>query len=84
MKLVINATYGGYRLSETAQRFLGPEARQMPRDDPRLVQYVEKFGADYDSCLRVMEIPDDVNWYIDDYDGYETVREGRTWTWEGN
>ena len=30
--------------------------------------------------LRIVDIPDDVNWYIDDYDGIETVREHhRTW-----
>ena len=53
------------------------------RDDPALVQTVEEMGeganGDY-ADLRVADIPDDVSWYIDDYDGIETIRENhRTW-----
>ena len=30
--------------------------------------------------LRIADVPDDIEWYIDDYDGIETVREvHRTW-----
>ena len=53
------------------------------RDDPILVQVVEEMAeaADGDfSELRIAEVPDGVDWYIDDYDGVETVREvHRTW-----
>ena len=53
------------------------------RTDPALVQVVEEMGTDADgdqAQLRIVDIPDDVNWYIDDYDGIETVREHhRTW-----
>lgn len=57
--------------------------RAIPRDDPALVQVVEelgkKAGGDY-SDLRVVEIPDDVSWEIDEYDGMEHVAEShRTW-----
>lgn len=32
------------------------------------------------AALKVVEIPDDVDdWYIDEYDGRESIREGRTW-----
>jgi hypothetical protein len=53
------------------------------RTDPALVQVVEELGnaanGDY-AELRIVDIPDDVNWYIDEYDGIETVREHhRTW-----
>jgi len=55
----------------------------LERDDPILVQVVEEMGeaADGDmSELRIADIPDDVLWYIDEYDGVETVREiHRTW-----
>lgn len=53
------------------------------RDDSALVQTVEELGAAADgdyAQLRVVDIPDDVKWYIDDYDGIETVREvHRSW-----
>lgn len=55
----------------------------LDRDDPVLVQVVEELGKranDSYSNLRIAEVPDGVNWYIDDYDGIETVREvHRTW-----
>lgn len=32
------------------------------------------------SHIEIVEIPDDIKWYIDDYDGFEIVREEhRTW-----
>jgi len=53
------------------------------RDDPILVQVVEEMGeaANSDmSELRIADVPDDVIWYIEDYDGVETVSEvHRTW-----
>ena len=53
------------------------------RDDPLLVQVVEELGekADGDHAkLRIADVPDDVIWYIDEYDGSETVSEvHRTW-----
>ena len=53
------------------------------RDDPALVQAVEELGDAADgeyASLRIANVPDDVKWYIDDYDGRETVREEhRSW-----
>ena len=58
-------------------------ARDIPRDDPALVQVVEEMGraADGDCArLEVVEIPDDVAWHIEEYDGNEHVAEDhRTW-----
>ena len=58
-------------------------ARAIPRDDPALVQVVEEMGraADGDCArLEVVEIPDDVAWHIEEYDGNEHVAEDhRTW-----
>jgi hypothetical protein len=48
------------------------------RDDPALVQMVEELGkaaADNFAELRIAEVPDDVKWYIDEYDGQEWVAE---------
>lgn len=57
--------------------------REIARDDPVLVQVVEEMGNDANGrCadLRVIEIPDDVNWEIEEYDGKEWVAEvHRTW-----
>ena len=53
------------------------------RNDPVLVQVVEQLGkaawGDY-SELKVVEVPDGVDWYIDEYDGKERVAEThRVW-----
>ncbi len=57
--------------------------RDLCRDDPLLIEIVEKLGeeANGDSAeLRIVEIPEDVNWYIEEYDGSEWVAERhRTW-----
>lgn len=57
--------------------------RGIPRNDPALAQVVEELGAEADgeyAELQVVEIPDNVNWEIEDYDGYEHVAEcHRTW-----
>lgn len=55
----------------------------IPRDDPALVQVVEELGERANGrCaqLAVAEIPDDVKWEIDEYDGNERIAEShRTW-----
>lgn len=59
-------------------------SREIPRDDPALVQTVEELGDVANGrCadLKVVEIPDDVQWCIDEYDGLEHVAEvHRTWS----
>lgn len=137
MKIVINACFGGFCLSEQAIRLyaerkgltLHPEAgkfglvtywtvsaerrpqplpepwhsnpiearvaynkaysesmlydRDIPRNDPDLVAVVESIGdAASGRCasLKVVEIPDGVEWVIEEYDGNETIAEAhRTW-----
>lgn len=53
------------------------------RNDPLLIQVVEEMGDNASnrfSALKVVEIPDDVEWQIDEYDGLEWVAEKhRTW-----
>lgn len=58
--------------------------RDILRNDPALVQVVEALGeaaaGDY-SNLQVVEIPDDVLWHIEEYDGMEQVAENhRVWS----
>lgn len=59
-------------------------SRDFKRDDPVLVQVVEQLGKDADgfcASLKVVEIPDDVEWHINEYDGSEHIAENhRTWS----
>jgi len=58
--------------------------RNIERDDPYLVKTVLELGDRSDgkySKLKVVEIPGDVDWEIDEYDGKEWVAEKhRTWS----
>jgi hypothetical protein len=53
------------------------------RDDPRLVQVVEELGAaagESYATLKIVEIPEDVDWVLMEYDGSEWIAEAhRTW-----
>ena len=55
----------------------------LKRDDTDLVAVVEELGEGANTIfseLEVVEIPDDINWYIDNYDGIETIHEvHRSW-----
>lgn len=56
----------------------------LERNDPILVRVVEELGSDKASgtCskLEVVEIPDGVQWVIEEYDGMERVAEAhRSW-----
>ena len=89
MKVVINACYGGFGLSEEAYKFLGLKWDKYgydfcdDRTNPKLVECVEKLGkkANGQSAeLKVVEIPDGIDWELDEYDGIEHIAEKhRTW-----
>ena len=84
-KIVINVCYGGFHLSEEARAKLNTDyADKLERDNPKLVAIVEEMGIKaangYLSELKIVEIPADVEWTIQDYDGVEWVCEKhRTW-----
>ena len=91
MKIVINREFGGFGLSEDAleeycerKGIMDIFVHQIPRDDPILVEVVESMGSNADgrySLLKVVEVPDEVDWYIEEYDGVEWVAERhRTWS----
>lgn len=92
MKIVINDEHGGFGLSKKAYEFLGMQwdgyghgdKYDDDRSNPKLVNCIEALGRKangYCSHLKVVEIPDDVKWQIEEYDGLEWVAEKhRTWT----
>jgi hypothetical protein len=59
------------------------EDRVIPRNDPALVEVVEKLGEaanGFAANLKTVEIPEDVDWCIEENDGREWVSEKhRTW-----
>lgn len=67
--------------NEVDNQFIGEY--DFERDDPALVQAVEELGEKANGPhaeLKVVSIPDDVQWYIYEYDGIESVHEEhRTW-----
>jgi len=80
--------------SVTIMRDFGSEIDKIPndaywsdgdleRDDPLLIQVINEFGEEANgkfACLSIIEIPDDVEWQIDEYDGWETIHEKhRSW-----
>lgn len=99
MKVVINTCYGGFHLSKRAVDFLGkgwneygPKDRILSirreewRTNVDLVECIEKLGADGSgtySKLIIVDIPDDVVFYIEDYDGIETIHETHR-VWDGS
>ena len=91
MKIVINAHTGGFSLSDSAvalyQELTGEllecQGRLLCRDDPKLVAAVETLGFDANgdyANLKIVEVPDDVIWTINEYAGSEWIAEHhRTW-----
>ncbi len=93
-KIVINKCFGGFSLSVKAMK-LYHELKGIPleelfydrcidRDDPILVRVVEELGKEASGSyarLKIVEIPDDIEWEIDEYDGQEWVSERhRRWS----
>lgn len=71
-------------IEELGQKHYSGFLRDVRRDDPLLVEAVEALGEAADgsmASLTVVEIPDDVKWQIEEYDGMEWVAEThRTWS----
>ena len=95
MKIVINVSYGGFGLSEKAVELYETLAGMptdehlkhtgfLGRDDPILIQVVEQLGKlaeDALAELKIVEIPNGIEWQIEEYDGKEWVAEcHRTWS----
>jgi hypothetical protein len=92
-KVVINTCHGGFGLSAAAESKyrelagiadLDFHSSGIPRDDEHLIAVVELMGRAADGGyaeLKIVDVPDDVNWYVEEYDGRERVAE-RHRTWE--
>ena len=90
MDIVINACFGGFGLSDPAmERYCEIKGIAMevsvriPRNDPALVQVVRELGDAVNgqmARLAIVWIPDEVQWTIENHDGFEYVAEvHRTW-----
>jgi hypothetical protein len=90
MKIVINTRHGGFGLSKEALALFNERSGavvtydfNIVRNDPILVEIVEQLGeAAYGDFakLKVVDIPDDVQWTVGEYNGAEWIAEKhRTW-----
>ena len=85
MKVIYNACFGGFGFSKKAKRFFQKNnvedadflTFEEERTNPIRVKYVEEHSdeaSDEYAELKIAEVPDDVtDWWIDEYDGFETV-----------
>jgi hypothetical protein len=91
-KVIINACYGRFSLSEKALKLYASRRKpDMPpmgqfgsidqigdRVNPILIDVIEELEEQANtenSSLKIVEIPDDVKWYIEDRDGWEHIAE---------
>jgi hypothetical protein len=89
IKVAINAGWGGFGLSEEALKALTCQhdhnySRTDNRDCTELVRVIEELGERAGTkyaALKIVEIPCDVEWHIEEYDGRESVAENhRSWS----
>lgn len=86
MKVIINTDYGGFGLSKKAFDMYRERAgidtidrtkcHEEYRDDPIMLSIVEELGEDANdslSDLKIVEIPDEYDYSISEYDGWESV-----------
>ena len=89
-KIVINRCYGGFGLSTEAEELYKKLSGKkevwdfrLKREDKFLIEVVEKLGEKASgrfSELKIVKIPDDVEYVIEQYDGIEWIAEKhRTW-----
>jgi hypothetical protein len=94
MKIAINVCHGGFDLSTEGLELYKKNANvpnhlkllawDIPRNDENLIAVIEELHCESwgkFSELKVVEIPDDVEWEVGDYDGCEWVAEKhRKWS----
>lgn len=96
---MLNRCYGGFSLSQKVKQLYKEATSEISkpknwhmdtdvrRDDPVLIQIIEKLGVEHAgggfAKLKIIEIPDDIphdGWIVQDYDGMEWVAEKhRVW-----
>ncbi len=70
---------------EVRKSFMDSYCRDIPRDDPLLLKVVDSMGqAAAGQCCKIgiVEIPRDVSWHVEEYDGFEHVAQDHR-TWQG-
>lgn len=92
MKILINNCYGGFHFSEEfAQEYINRTGVDIDlysydlRSDAMIISLFEEFGSERSSGgysrLKLIEIPDDVEYTVEEYDGIEWIAEvHRTWS----
>ena len=97
MQVVINTSYSNFAISADAisliqKKIKNPKAKSQinayafnnDRSNPLLVEAVQKLGAKANglyTTLKIVEIPDDVEWRVDAINGKEVIREKhRMWS----
>jgi hypothetical protein len=77
-------SFGGITLFTNVVTNEDFESRDIERNDPVLVKVVEDLGSKsfgFAANLKIVEIPNDVDWEVVDYDGMEHIAEKhRTWS----
>jgi hypothetical protein len=90
-KIVYNACYGGFGLSEKAfarYKELGGTTDyhvDIARTDPILVHVIEELGEEANngfSKLCMIALPAGTKYRIEEYDGFETVMTFEDYKWE--
>ena len=88
MKVLLNKCFGGFGVSKKAFDLFNERSEtkvkynfevEEHRCDPILVDIVEELGEEAnDSCskLVIAEIPDEYDYWIEDYDGVESIHLG--------
>lgn len=91
VKIVYNACYGGFGLSDEAldlyEQLAGKRLEwhgDLVRHDPHLVAVVEQLGQKANTCysnLVIEEVPAGTLYRIDEYDGMESIITPDTYEW---
>lgn len=90
MKIAINCNAGEFCLSKKAYEYMGIPwdnegwYENGERTDPKLIDCIENLGEQANGWfarLKVIEIPDNIDYRIINFDGFETVvEEGHYWS----
>jgi hypothetical protein len=94
-KIAYNACYGGFGLSVRGEtryaeikgiKVTDFHDRDIPRDDPALIQVIEELGSKEASSrfaeLRIKEVRKGTKYRIDEYDGAESVMTIDDYEWQ--
>lgn len=77
-------TFATKEQAEPSKRGIAFDDYAIPRNDPALVAVVEQLGATANSSfanLAIIDLPTGTRYFIDEYDGYESVQTEESITW---